>query len=129
MTEAELEVWHTVQDLNRVWTSGRVDALDRFFHKDMVAITPMDRKRLEGKAACVASWKRFVGRAAIHEWRERDPLVKIFGDAAVVTYYYDLACELGGERVRLSGRDMFFLVRQDGRWLAVADQFSELSGD
>lgn len=128
MNEVEQEVWRTVQELNQAWTSGRVDELERYFHEDMVAITPMDRKRLEGRAACVASWARFVERAVIREWRERDPLVRIFGDAAVVTYSYDLACEVGGEDVRLEGRDMFFMIRRDGRWPAVADQFSEFSG-
>lgn len=27
----------------------------------------------------------------------------------------------------LLASDMFFIVRQDGRWLVVADQFSEFS--
>jgi len=50
--------------------------------------------------------------------------VRLFGDAAVVTYLYELRCRLGGASLTLGGRDMFFLVREEGRWWAVADQFS-----
>jgi len=50
--------------------------------------------------------------------------VRIFGEAAVVTYFYELRCRMGGAEQTLGGRDMLFLVREAGRWWAVADQFS-----
>ncbi len=125
MTQTEREVWRTVQELNQAWTGGRVDALERYFHRDMVAITPMDRERLEGRMACIASWARFVDQATIHDWRELDPLVRIHENAAVVTCYYELDCSLDGERTRLAGRDLLFMVKESGRWQVVADQFSE----
>ena len=128
MNAAELEIWRTVERLNATWTSGRVDELEQFFHDGMVAITPTDRLRLEGRDACVASWRRFVERAAIREWKTSDPLVRVFGEAAMATYYYDMLCEIDSKVVRLSGRDMFVLVHEGGRWLVVADQFSEFPG-
>ncbi len=60
MTETELEVWQTVEALNRAWTTGRVDELERYFHPDIVAITPTVRERLEGREACIAGWAEFV---------------------------------------------------------------------
>ena len=125
MPEDELEVWRTVQAMNRAWTSGRVDELKEFFHRDIVAVTPTDRVRLEGREACIASWRRFVETTTIHSWKERDPRVKLFGAAAVVSYYYEVTCEIRGEQMTLAGRDLLFMVKEAGRWLAVADQFSE----
>ena len=125
MTEDEQVVWRTVQALNRAWTQGRVDELDGYFHDDIVVVTPTDRERLEGKKSCVASWRRFVDTAIIHEWTDRNPTVRLYADAAVVAYDYELACEIRGEPMALAGRDMFFMVRQGGRWVAVADQFFE----
>jgi len=46
------------------------------------------------------------------------------GDTAVVTYYFEGEFEIAGQRVTLGGRDMFVFVRENGRWWAVADQFS-----
>lgn len=78
MSKQEEEVWKTVQALNRAWTKeGKPEALKKFFHKDMVAITATDRLRLEGRDACVASWKAFTDKAKIHKWEESDPKVHL----------------------------------------------------
>ncbi|HEX2973539.1 MAG TPA: nuclear transport factor 2 family protein [Tepidisphaeraceae bacterium] len=114
----------TLHALNRAWTTGHVEDLATYFHKDMVAIVPTMRHRLEGRDACIAGWKSFVDIAKIHAWREIDPEVHLYGQTAIVTYYYDLFCEIAGQSLHLTGRDMFVFVQEAGRWWAVADQFS-----
>ncbi|MCK9620826.1 MAG: nuclear transport factor 2 family protein [Methylobacter sp.] len=118
------EVWATVRALNDAWTQGNPDDLVHYFHRDMVAITATDRLRREGGADCIAGWKGFAEVARIHRWQEIDPIIHVYGDAAVVAYYYDIAFDMNGQTMNLGGRDMFFLVKEDGRWWVVADQFS-----
>jgi hypothetical protein len=118
------DVWNTVRAMNDAWTKGDPDDLAGFFHANMVALTPMGRERVVGREACLAGWKGFCANAHIHRWEEIDPQVRVYGDAAVVTYYYDLDCDMDGHTINLSGRDMFFLVKEAGKWWAVADQFS-----
>ena len=118
------EVWATLRALNDAWTQGRPDELVEYFHPQMVAVTPVDRHRVTGGAACVAGWKGFAEKAHIHYWRELDPVVKVFGDAAVVAYDFEMAFAMGGQEITMGGRDLFFFVREDGRWWAVADQYS-----
>jgi len=90
----------------------------------MVAITATDRLRREGAAACIDGWKGFAENARIHRWEEVDPVIHVHGDAAVVAYYFDMSFDMGGQTVNLGGRDMFFFVKENGRWWAAADQFS-----
>jgi len=126
-SETKQKVWETVQTLNRIWTVERnVEKLKDYFHSDMVAITPVDRERIQGRKSCIASWKRFVDKAKILEFREIDPKIQLFGEGkfAVVTYYYDMTFEIDGQTVNSGGRDMFVLVQEDGKWWVVADQFS-----
>lgn len=121
------EVWQTIQALNRAWTvDGNADELGNYFHRDMVAITATDRERLEGSDACVAAWKAFAESTKINYWREIDPKVQVYGNCkfAVVTYYFDMSFDMGGQTIKMGGRDMFALVNEDGKWLVVADQFS-----
>ena len=123
----EEEVWRIVQALNRVWTvDGNADALVHYFHENMVAITPTDRERVEGRNACVAGWKAFVEATKIHYWKEIDPKVQLYGDGkfALVTYYWDMSYDLAGQTINTGGRDMFALVNERGKWWVVADQFS-----
>jgi ketosteroid isomerase-like protein len=118
------EVWNTVRALNDAWTRGDANELVNYFHDNMVAITATDRERLVGRRACVAGWKAFAQAAKIHRWKELDPQIELYGNTAVVTYYFDMSFDMGGRTVDLGGRDMFVFVKENGRWLAVADQFS-----
>ncbi len=128
MNESEIkeEIWQTIQALNRAWTiEGNADALKNYFHRDMVAIIPTNRERLEGRDACIASWKAFVDATKINNWKEINPKVQIYDNKfAVVTYFFDISFDMGGEPIKMGGRDMFVLVKEDGKWWVVADQFS-----
>lgn len=117
------EIWATVRAMNDAWTKGNPDDLANYFHRDMVAITATDRKRLDGGAACVAGWKGFCNAARIHRWEEIDPVIHVYGNSAVVAYF-DMSFDMGGRTINLGGRDMFFFAKEDERWWAVADQFS-----
>ena len=118
------EIWATVRAMNDAWTKGNPDDLAQFFHPQMLAITPTDRLRRDGADECIAGWKGFTEAARIHSWREIEPLIRIYGEAAVVTYFYEISFDMGGRRYEEGGRDLFFFVRENGRWWAVADQFS-----
>ena len=118
------EIWRTVRAMNDAWTKGDPTDLAEFFHEEMVAITPTDRERVRGRAACIDNWARFRNTTLIHRWEEFDPEIHVYGDAAVVAYYYRLECDLDGHIITMSGRDMFFMVKRGDRWWAVADQFS-----
>lgn len=118
------EVWTTLRSLNDAWTKGNPGDLKKYFHRDMVAITGTDRERIEGGEACVASWSAFAHASTIYHWKEIDPKIQLYGNAAVVTYYFDMTFGMGGQTVEMGGRDMFVFVKEDENWWAVADQFS-----
>lgn len=118
------EIWTTLRALNDAWTKGHPERLVDYFHPQMLAITPVDRQRRDGAAECIAGWQGFAESTHIHHWRELNPAIRVFGNAAVVAYDYDIAFDMGGKRFEEGGRDMFFFVREKSRWWAVADQFS-----
>ncbi len=120
-------VWQTIQDLNRVWTvEGDADKLKDYFHQNMVAISPTHRERLEGRDACIAAWRAFIRLAKVLYWKEINPHIQIYGEgkAAIVTYYFEMSFDMGGQLIKSSGRDMFMLVNENGKWWVVGDQFS-----
>ena len=118
------DIWATVRAMNDAWTKGNPDDLAKFFHRDMVAFTATNRNRLDSGAACIAGWKGFSRAARIHRWEEIDPVIHVYGDSAVVTYYFDMSFDMGGKTINMGGRDMFFFVKESDRWWAVADQYS-----
>jgi hypothetical protein len=89
----------------------------------MAAIAATEHNRIDGAAACIASWKDFASAAKIHHREESDPVIHVYGSSAVVAYYFDMSFDMGGQAINMGGRDMFLLVKENGKWLAVADQF------
>lgn len=120
----ESEIIEFIGNLNKCWTEGNPADLKDFFHENMVAVVPTQRECLEGREACVAGWTAFANSAKIKEWKEYDHKIQNYGNVAVATYYYDIRFEMGGQELNLSGRDMFTLIKENGKWLAVADHFS-----
>ena len=115
---------NTLHELNDCWTKGDGSGLVNYFHEDMVAVVPTTRERLVGRDACIAGWMGFAKMAKIHFWNETDHQVKLYGNTAIVTYYYNMSFDIGGITINTGGRDMFVFVEQNGKWWAVADQFS-----
>jgi len=117
----------TIRAMNRCWTaSWNEPAFRQYIHPGAVAIVPTIPGRLEGQDAYVAGWRGFCEAAVIHEWRETDHTVQVYagGKTAVVTYLFSITFVIGGQKVTMKGRDMFFLVKEGRKWLVVADQFS-----
>jgi len=121
------DVIATIREMNRCWTETWDDqAFGRFIHPDAVAIAPTTPGRLEGRNAYIAGWQAFAEAATIHAWEETGHRVTFFcrGTCAVVTYFFTIRFTMAGREIAMKGRDMFTLVRQGGRWLVAADQFS-----
>ena len=128
MNQVEIDVWDTIQKMNKCWTCGdpsKLEKLSDYFHEEMVAITATDKYRLEGKEACFNGWKSFAENTKIHFWKEKDPKIQIYGSTAIVTYYFDMSFDMAGQTINMGGRDMFTLINENGKWLVVADQFSQ----
>jgi ketosteroid isomerase-like protein len=117
----------TVKAMNRCWTETWDEAAFRqYIHPDAVAIVPSAPGRIEGKDAYVAGWRGFVMATTIHAWEERDHRIRVYagGKCAIVTYLFTITFAMGGQVQEMQGRDMFLLVKEGGKWLVAADQFS-----
>jgi hypothetical protein len=127
MDNIQKQIWEVIREMNRKWTAEKnAEELKNYFHKDMVAVTATNRKRIEGRENCVASWKNFSDNAKIHFWKESEPKIQVYGkdEFAIVNYYFDMSFDMGGQTMNMKGRDMLSLVNEDGKWWIVADQFS-----
>ena len=113
------EIRRLVKKINAAWLHGRPEELAPYFHEDMVIVPPDFRRRAKGREACVASYKDFVSQAKVREYKDSEPDIDLWGNTAVATYSWEIAYEMKKESYRESGWDVFVLVREHARWLAV----------
>jgi uncharacterized protein (TIGR02246 family) len=122
--ETKAEIWSMVRAMNDAWTLGDPNDLAKYFHPDMIAVTPAARHKLDGGQACIEGWKSFANSAKTHYWKEIDPAIHVYGNAAVVAYDFDMSFDMGGKTIQSAGRDLLLVVKENGKWLVAADQFS-----
>jgi ketosteroid isomerase-like protein len=113
------EILKILQKINEAWSKGHPEELAEYFHEDLVILSPTLQRMGEGKEACVKSYKDFLEHADIHEYKERDHMIDVWGKTAVATYAFDISYEMNGQTSRESGHDMFVFNREAEKWLAV----------
>ncbi len=123
-------VWNTVKTINRHWAiTENMDSLGLFIHPEMVIIFPDSKERLQGKSKIIESYRSYGSYAQTISLKETHPLIQLYNDnkTAIVTYYYDLEIKIpNGEIQKFSGRDMYTLIFDKGKWVAVAQQYSPM---
>lgn len=122
-SEAELkdreEVEGFIREINGAWVGGRPGDLKGYFHEDMVIFAPGFEMKGEGREACLKSYEDFVSQATVDEFKETDMVIDLWGNTAVATYRFEVSYKINGQKYRDFGRDLFVLIREDGRWWAV----------
>ena len=118
MSEHE-RVRETLDAINAAWREGRLDELDDLLRPDVIYVAPGFSARLEGRDACIASYRDFLAAAEVHDYAADPPTVELFGNTAIATYRFEIDYSVAGQRSRESGHDLFVFTRDDGRWRAA----------
>jgi hypothetical protein len=113
------EAARAMREINQAWLAGRVDEMAPMLHPEIVMAVPGFSARVQGREQLLAGFRDFCQNATVHELREHDQQVDIVGDAAVVTYRFEMVYERSGQRYRATGRDLWVFQNQDRAWIAV----------
>src|SRR5436305_4778139 len=105
-----------VERLNQAWLAGRYDELEPLFHPTAVLVGPGFTGRVEGRAACVQSYRDFGAAAKVEAFEIGDLMIEAWGAAAVVSCPFAITYQLNDVRYEERGRDLLVLVNEDGAW-------------
>ena len=109
----------TLQAINHAWTTGDFTGFDELFREDVAMAMPGFGDRVAGRAALTDSYRQFAAACTLLAYSEGEPMVELFDDAAIATYPFTISYEMEGNRYDESGRDLFLLLKQEGRWQAA----------
>ena len=117
--DASAAVRDVMARITAAWRERRYDDLAEVFAEDMVFTLPGFSGRLEGREAIVASYRDFMERVTLTDYREDELVVDTWGDAAVASYRWDMAWRAGGVPNHETGHDVFVFRHTNGVWLAI----------
>ena len=114
------ELRRVLAAISAAWQGRRYDSLAQIFADNMVFALPASSTRLEGAQAIVDSYREFMDRVTLTEYREEDPRIDIWRDTAVATFRWEMAWLAGNVPNREAGYDVFVFRRDPGAsWRAV----------
>ena len=113
------EIRLLVRKINDAWLTGNPDALNEFFHEDMIMKGPGFQTVGKGKQVCVQGYKDFLSQCVIKDYKESEPDIDVWGETAVAVMPWKMTYELAGQEYTESGHDVFTFTHQNGKWLAV----------
>lgn len=104
------------------WQTGDRDTLVACLDERVVFTAPGFQARIDGRDACIESYREFTARATLHEYVQQEPSIELWGNTAVATYPWTMTWESGGKIHRESGHDVLVFRRATGEppaWCVV----------
>jgi ketosteroid isomerase-like protein len=123
-SDAQLEVWETVQAYNDIAATGKAEDFYGFFHEtyngwSYESDVPM------GKAEVKKFIDYWFPKVKIHYMNLVPLKIWVMGDYAYVHYVYSRYAEIDGKPNMQKGRWTDILMKVDGNWVMVGDHGGE----
>jgi ketosteroid isomerase-like protein len=108
-----------VESLDRCWMQGRLLDLPAFLAEDVVFVAPGGKRRGEGIAQAIESYRQFTSHAKVSRFQTYDYAVTRRGDTAIVEYAWEMTWVAAAVEHHETGRDVLVLSRRDDHWRVV----------
>jgi Domain of unknown function (DUF4440) len=113
------QIRDVVSRLTVAWREQRWDDMTDLLDEEVVFENPGFSGRLEGRAACVDSYRQFMAAARVLDYIEHGLAIDTWGNTAVARTHWEMAWELDGQSQREAGHDILVLTQKGGRWMVA----------
>ena len=115
---AEQDVWQVVEAFNRAFVAGDVEGYFAFIDEEITVLTPTNPYRVEGREDDREefAWGLRAGTGRVSYFQELQPLVRVSGDMALVTYYSRGSYGSEGAQKTLYLKETDVLIRRQDGW-------------
>ena len=118
---AEKEVVQAIDDCITAYKEENLEAYMTCLHDDYVGFIygrPATTNKADARKGFPLTW----ANEDLVEWWTKPLAIRIVGDVAIIHYYsYDVYLDKDGEEVQSRSRWTDIMVKQDGKWVWIAD--------
>jgi len=123
--QAEAQV--ILQIVRNAWEamkSKQAATLTDYFADDASVFDESQAYRLRGKADIMRQVEAWLQMTELRSYQMLDPQVQVFGDTALLTYYFSELGVSGGKEFSTAGKVSTVFVKQGGVWRAMHEHVS-----
>jgi ketosteroid isomerase-like protein len=103
---------------------GDIDEILKFFYADIVGFSSTKYERISGLQSMRETFEYYLDEAEKIEYSISEPTVQVFGETAILTYYWLVTLINGAKKQEVKGRGSHVYVRVNGEWKIVHEHFS-----
>ena len=118
-----------IESVHSMWKAVAKNDLDeylKFIHPDYSVFGEGDIYLHEGKDKERIDYADYLGRANGVRTFMHQPKVNVRGDTAWMTYHWNDAGYIKGERFTSRGKSTRVFVKEDGKWLCIHSHFTAI---
>ncbi len=115
--QVERNAWEAVKN-------KQPDLLADYFADDASMFMADQAYRVSGKAQIMSSIKGWLSSSDVRSYQLLDPQVQVFGNTALLTYYFSESGVSGGKDFSEAGKFSVVFIKRDGKWRAVHEHES-----
>ena len=112
------------QEQVEAFNRGDVDKILSFFDADILGFSSTKHDRFAGLDDLRETFQYYLQRTSKLEYSISDAFVQVFGDTAIVSFYWLVAMMFGKTRREVQGRGTHVYLRKSGEWTIVHEHFS-----
>lgn len=118
---AEREVWRVIRAFNQAFADNDPETYFQYIDEAITVLTPGNPYRVEGIRADREEFEFGLqqGYSRVGYFQELQPEIRVFGEAAVVTYYSRGSYGPEGEARTLYLKETDVLVRREESWKLI----------
>jgi Domain of unknown function (DUF4440) len=120
------EAQKTMTAINQAWLENRPAEMQPYLHPDIIMVLPGFTGKIAGRKNLLDGFVEFCTNARVLEYQESDLQIQVVGNAAFVSFRFDMVYERASYREHSTGRDVWAFERVDEKWLAVWRTMVEL---
>ena len=111
----------SVEHFNR----GEIGKVLGCFDSGFFGFSSTQHRRITGRKALRKTFDYYLGEARRLEFHISEPRAKVFGEAAIATFYWEVRLKDGRRVRRIKGRGTHVFVSRKGEWKIVHEHFSK----
>ena len=124
MADAKQEILAIEEGLVNAFNLADIDKILTYFDTDLTGFSSTQHMRLASPAELRKTFEYYMAKAPTVDYVISDPQVTVYGDTAILTFYWAVRMRNGKKRKPIEGRGTHVLSKRNGKWKIVHEHFS-----
>ncbi|MBI3950687.1 MAG: nuclear transport factor 2 family protein [Acidobacteria bacterium] len=124
MTKIERAILDVEKKQVAAFNQGDLKTVLDFFDPHIVCFSSTQHERITGRAGLRRTFEYYLKEAEKVQYRITEPVVQVYGDTAIASFYWTVTLTNGSKRQKIEGRGSHVLLNQNGAWKIVHEHFS-----